>query len=344
MPEMINDFCVNCFTKALKIETLCDPVDCKGYYLSDFIDITPGTLTKLAAANESSGSAYAEKLIRGAALRTIEAVETILPDFVTISKAINSNCSACDFGSFIQTGITGIIIENVSGSNTNLMRFLNFKVKTAFNGAANLILNDGSGTNTVIPVNLVSGVNTLSLENYTTFAKKVKVYFDNPAIELYSINCPVESGCGCGGGTVNTQKLDFKVTGLLNDAVSPVQYGFLPCITTECSYEKVLCSLVETNKRMVAYAMALQVGIAVADRRLQSLRLNAETLLSDTETVAQYRDMYARKYDEIIFGRLDGYGKPNRLGLKDVLQDTIRVSQDGCVKCIAVNQISVPRI
>lgn len=340
--EQISSYCANCLTRSLQIKNLCEDSTCEQFYLNDFVDISVKELADLAKSEELSGKVYGEQLIRSAGIKVMMSLQTMVPDYFALNKSIKTVCSTCSFMSLTQSGLTGITIRNLVNSTSSRTTLTSIKIKSATIGQHFLIVDDGA-IKVEYPVTLTGLEQEIIINDYTSLSKNIRLYFNDSTVQLYAINCPTTSGCGCGGQ--KQQQNDFVIEGLYNGNASTTQYGFLPCVTTTCSYDHVICELARTNKSLIAYAMALQIGIAFYDRKIETTRLNETSLLgADINTLKEYRNMLAQKYDETIYGRLDGYGKPQRSGLKDIISSTISTTPDRCIRCASVNYQATPHV
>ncbi|MFA9213891.1 MAG: hypothetical protein ACEQSR_08600 [Candidatus Methylacidiphilales bacterium] len=341
MNNIIEDYCNNCLVDTLQIKGLCEPKDCKALYLNDFVDINVKDLANLANSEELSGYAFGESLLKRASIKVISAVQQMMPQNYSLNRSIETSCSTCEFNSLTGSG-NGIIVRNTTGSTSSITNISQLRISTQNTGLEAIVIDDGL-TQTLYPVNLNGGEQSLEIPNYSTSQKLIKIYFQNQNVVLNAVVCATASGCGCGGTKSSNEPKGYAIAGLTNGVESSTQYGFLPCITTSCSFDYLICNLAKTNKILVAEAMALSIHVDVLNRQINSDRLNKKTLV-DADLISEYRDMQVRKFDEVLFGRLDGYGKPQRAGIKDVISDTLRHSHDSCVMCVATNYSATPKV
>lgn len=340
--KKITDYCTNCLTESLQIKGLCEGENCADFYLNDFVDVSVKDLANTANESELSGMAFGKQLIRRAGVKLMGAIQTLIPSNYSVNKAINSICSMCDFNSLTGTGSVGITIQNTSDSIGNFTQITSLKISTTTIGPEVIIIDDGVNP-MFLPITLNGGVQQLEITNYETNQNLIKVYFQNPLVVLNMVNCPVESNCGCGRSVESTAK-NFQIKGLLDGNIVVTQYGFMPCITTSCNFDYMMCEIAKTNKQLIAYAMALLIQKDYLDRLLTTDRLNKKTIMADSATVSDYRDMADKKYNEVVYGSLDGYGKPAKAGIKQIIEDNLKNKKDSCIMCTSLNYYASPAI
>jgi hypothetical protein len=266
-----------------------------------------------------------------------------MPNNYSINRAVDTSCSTCVFNSLNSSGKNGIIIKNITGSAASITTIDKLRISTNSTGLEAIIFDD-LVSQVLYPITLTGGEQMLTIPNYKTAEKAIYIYFQNQNVSVNAITCAASSGCGCNGTAKTNLPKNYAIAGLSNGVESSVQYGFLPCITTTCNFDYLICNLAKQNKNLVSYAMALSVHIDYLDRQMTSERLNKKTLNIGIDTIASYRDMQMAKFEEVIYGRLDGYGKTQRAGIKDIINDTLVGKIDSCVLCNATNYSSSPKL
>lgn len=303
------------------------------FYLDDIEGMTAERLSQLATVQTGSGAALFASL-RDSAIRMMLAdIDSVIPTNYRILPELSSVCSTCSFSGFFSNATesgTGIIVKNMSNSRFTSMIIDSLKVKVGTTGKFTLMV----GTK-AINTDFIAG-EELTLQNigYETFDKEIRIYFTDPEVKLYSITCPANSTCGCGGAP-KSLATDIVVAGLTQGLEGVTQYGILPCVKIRCSYDDIICDLVQGSPRLFGLALLYLIASKAFEENVMSQRVN-RTASYGQEEKQSMSDYYYGLYRE----RITGNPKKGILGIASAVSSNLKLIKDKCVTCDNPNQIA----
>ncbi len=301
------------------------------FYLDDIEGMTQQCLTDLATSRDGSGSALATFLIQSAIRLLLADIDSVMPSNYRIKQVLSSVCSTCTFSGFFSNASvagTGIMVQNNSMSRFSSMIVDSLQVSVNTTGTFTLRIQDTAGLTKDITQDFVAG-QVLTLQNvaYETTAKQLQIFFTDPTVQLFTISCPTGSTCGCGGAQKSLGN-DLIIGGYVNGMSAATQYGILPCIKIRCSYDGIICDLVQGSPRLFALALLYLVASKAFDENALSQRVN-RTASVDKEERQSLSEYYYQLYRE----RLTGNPKKGILGIASAVNSNLKLIKDTCVTC-----------
>lgn len=320
-----------CFNNLIALKSLCPDAVQPLFYLDDIEGMTQDRLSKLATPRDGSGAALAQFLIESSVRLLLADIDSVIPANYKIKQELSSVCSLCTFSGFYSNATvagTGIIIKNMSNSRFTSMIIDSLKVKVNTSGLFVLRIKDAAGVIKDISQAFIA-TEELTILNigFETTSKTVQVYFTDTSIAMYTITCPANSSCGCGGAPTSLAT-DIVIGGLTNGVEGSTQYGILPCVKIKCSYDDIICDLVKGSPRLFGLALLYLTASKSFEENALSNRVNRAASF-DKETMQTYSEYYYALYRD----RLTGNPKKQVLGIAGVVNQNLKLIKDKCVAC-----------
>jgi hypothetical protein len=322
----------NCLESLIGLKSLCGTAKTQPvFFIDDIEGLNQSALAKLATAKNGSGAALAKDLIESSVRLILADIDSLIPTNYKINNVLTSICSSCTFTGFFQNSShngSGIIIKNISNSRFSTMLIETLKIKIDNTGTFTIKIADSNGKEKLITEDFVAMQEfTLTNIGFETFAKQVSISFIGDKLKLYSINCPTNSTCGC-GGTTTTVPLDVIVTGMDNGVENTVQYAFIPCVQIKCSYENIICDLVQSTPRLFGLALLYLFASKAFEENLFSERVNRTASFEK-----EYKQTEGERYYKLYRERLTGNTTKKISGITNVLDTNLKAIKDKCVTC-----------
>lgn len=282
---------VQCLEKLVGIRTNCAINEEYPFYIEDIPGFDVTKLAKMAKATNPSGKDFGKQLINQAARTMMGNLETLLTDGYSVPNTLQDMCSANTLTP-VYTGNAGIIIRPIIRTEFGIARIHKLQILTNYTGTGTLYFDDGEKIeqydvelqeNTLMPIDL----------NYSTKSKYVKVKFTDPTIGVAQVQQTTNSGCGCGSAAKASSPI--KISGLLGEVETSTQYGFLPCVSVDCSYDIVVCDLINRLPNIFGLAMLYKVGELATETQLVSDR-NNDAVSFNEDYDQQKPTNYAQRY------------------------------------------------
>lgn len=329
-----------CLDKLIGIKSLCPTTgQAPLFFLDDVEGVTQSRLAQLATERDGSGGMLANTLI-GSSIRLMLAdIDSLIPVNYRISNEITALCSSCNFSGFYQNASaagTGIVIKNTSNSQYSSLIIDSLKVKINSAGEYSLTISDGQGNNKIITETFIVGgeINFTNI-GYETNAKKVTITFNDPTVQLFTITCPASSSCGCGNSATSSVPTNIVVSGYVNGLENSTQYSILPCVRLRCSYDGIICTLVQSSPRLFGLSLLYLTASKVFAENVLSQRVNRTASFEKEEKQSESEYYYAL-YRE----RLTGNSKKGVLGIAQAIGNNLKTIKDQCVTCDSPVQVA----
>lgn len=320
-----------CLNNLVAVKSLCATSVQPLFYLDDIEAMTQARLSQLATERDGSGAVLATFLTESAIRLMLADIDSVIPTNYRIKQELSSVCSTCTFSGFFSNATlagTGIIVKNMSNSRFSSLIIDSLKVKVNTTGNFTIRIQDTAGLIKDITQDFVAG-EELTLQNigYETTAKQLSVFFTDTTVQLYTITCPAGSSCGCGGAPTS-MATDIVVAGFTNGIEGTTQYGILPCVKIRCSYEDIICDLVQGSPRLFGLALLYLTASKVFEENVLSQRVNrtASFEKEEKQTMSEY---YYQLYRE----RFMGNPKKGVLGIAQAVNQNLKLLKDKCVTC-----------
>lgn len=314
-----------CLESLVGIRTGCAVDADYPFWIEDIEGVDVKKLATIAKSSNPSGVDFANQLINNAARQMMGDVEGLLNNGYKINNIVGDMCSSC---TLLPTYVanTGIIVRSAVASKFLLLRITKLTVLANVTGLKQITIDDGDEPK-YFDVNLVAGVLMPIKLSYSTTKKEVKVFFTDSTVPLGQVSCVTNTGCGCGGSPTATNPVNIK--GLVAGVEGSVQYGFLPCVAVDCSYDSLVCNLINQAPNLFGLTMLYKVGElyydnkGVADRNNDAVSFNEEGQL-------EYKKNYAQRY----WAKMKGSN--GMTGLNKLINDYLKnYRSDKCVLCEA---------
>jgi hypothetical protein len=322
----------NCLNNLLALKSLCTTGTAPLFYLDDIEGVTQERLAQLATARDGSGKALASFLIESSVRLMLADIDSIIPANYRINNEITSVCSSCTFTGFYSNATTqgtGITVKNTSNSRFSSLIIDSLKVKVNTTGLFTLRIADTNGLVKDIEQEFVAGeVLNITGINFETTAKQLSIFFTNTTVQLFTISCPAGSGCGCGGSSTTAVPTDIIIAGYENGNESSVQNGVLPCVKLRCSYDDIICDLVQSSPRLFGLALLYLVASKIFDENANSQRVNRTASFNQDEKISE-----SERYYLLYRERLTGNNKKSILGISQAVNQNLKNIKDKCVTC-----------
>lgn len=311
-----------CLESLLGIRTGCTVEKEYPFFVEDIEGVDVNKLAKIAKGSNPTGVDLAKQLVNSSAREILADIELLLNNGYSFKDVAGDLCSSCTLLP-TYTANTGVMVRSMINSQYQGLHITKVTLLTNVTGSRTFVIDDGDTqepfdvnlqANTLIPVKL----------NYRTDKTSVKLRFVDPTVGLGKISCKTTSDCGCGSSAKSG--LPIAYTGLLAGNEVTSQYGFLVCASVSCSYDSLVCKMIKLTPGVFGSAMMLKFGEkyylhkAASDRNNQAVSYNEE---EPSELVRNYGNLYASRL----------YGKSDRRGIKNVINDYLKNFKDGCIQC-----------
>lgn len=323
-----------CLNNLVGIKGQCDNGVEPLFYLDDIEGMTQARLAKLAMPRDGSGMELFQFMNESAIRLILADIDSIIPTNYRVKGELVNVCSTCSFSGFYNSTSangTGIVVKNMSGSRFTSLIIDSLRVKTNTGGNFTIRIIDSNGvTKDITAITFVAGEElTIMNVGFQTSAKQVMIYFNNPAVEVFTITCPTGSGCGCGGSSnTSTISNDIVINGFTGGIENSTQYGILPCVKIRCSYDDIICDLIHSSPRLFGVALLYLVASKAFEENAGTVRVNREASF-DQESKKTDSEKYYSLYRE----RLIGNPKKSVLGISQAVNQNLKTIKDKCVTC-----------
>lgn len=317
---------INCLTNLVRVRSACSPgTKPPAFWAEDLEGWDLKRFARMAKSSSMSGEHYAGFLIGSAAREMMGDIELLFNNGFRLQNVLGEACSKCSLLK-TYTANTGIVIKQASASSYSVMRLTQLQILTNVTGTETFVVTDGENEET-FEVDLEAGVVTTALMNYSTSKRTIKIYFQDPLIGLGLVSCPTSSSCGCGGST--TSHIPFSVTGLSAGNEVSNQYGFIPCVSISCSYDALICSMVNDAPNIFGLALLYKLGEKVTISKSQAER-NNETVSFN----AEQEEELVRNYGQLYWAKMKG--AKTGIGIANIISQFLQNKRaDKCVSCEA---------
>jgi len=327
-----------CLNNLISLQNQCENATSTPlFYLDDIEGINQFTLSQLASEKTESGANLATSLIQSSIRLLLADIDSVMSPNYRISSSIVELCSSCNFSGFYSNASTlgtGIIVKNMSNSKFSSLLLDNLKVKVATSGEFVIKIDDHQGNVKEITQSFIANEEFSFINiNYETNSKFFTVTFNDNLVQLYSISCPVQSGCGCGSS--NTVPTSILINGYANGVENSTQYSILPCVKIKCSYDNIICSLVQSSPKLFALALLYLTASKIFNENLVSQRVN-RTASFDKEEKKDKSEYYYELYRERLMGN------PNKgvLGIAQAINNNLKTIKDKCINCDSIINVA----
>lgn len=312
-----------CLQSLVGIRTTCTVDEQHPFWIEDIEGVDVKKLSGLAKSSNPTGKDFANQLINNAARQMLGDVELLLNNGYKLNNIVGDMCSTC---TLLPTYVvnTGIVVKSAIATNFQILRLSKLTILANVTGEKQLTIDDGV-TPRYYSVELTAGMLVPVLLNYSTTAKSFKIFFTDPTVPLGQIVCTTPTSCGCGGSS--TSNAPVNIRGLSAGIETSKQYGFLPCVAVDCSYDLLVCNLLNQAPNIFGLTLLYKVGELYYDNKKVLSRNNDELAFNDDEQGEQKKN-YARLY----WAKMKGTGDMG--GIKNIVNDYLKTYRaDKCVIC-----------
>lgn len=312
-----------CLASLVGVRTGCTVDKQHPYWIEDIEGVDVSKLAKMTKGSNPSGKDFASQLINNAARQMMGNLELLLNNGYRLNNIVGDMCSTCTLLP-TYTANTGIIVKSVIATRFQIMRITRLTILSNVTGTKEVTIDDGV-TPFTFDVDLVAGDLMPVILDYSTTEKQVKIFFTDITVPLGQITCPTNSSCGCGGSPTSNTPVSFA--GLTAGIEGTTQYGFLPCVAIDCSYDSLVCNLIKQTPNIFGLAMLYKVGELYYDNKNVSDRNNDSVSFNEDEQGEQKKN-YARLYWANMKGT---NGMP---GINKIINEYLKTNRsDRCVIC-----------
>jgi hypothetical protein len=318
---------VECLQSLMGVRTQC-AVDAQyPFWIEDIEGIDVTKLGGMAKGSNPSGKDFANQLINNGARQMLADIETLINSGFKLNNIVGDMCSSCSLLPNYSTN-AGIVVKPAVATKFGIMRISKLIVLANVSGVKQIKIDDGLSPR-YFSVTLVAGVEMpVEIPNYSTMQGSVKISFTDTTIPVGTVLCATSSSCGCGGS--KTSNNPINIVGLKNGTETTTQYGFLPCVALDCSYESLVCNLIKQTPNIFGLALLYKVGELYYDNKKVSDRNNDAIAFNDDEGGEQKKN-YARLYWAKV------KGTSGVAGLNKIISDYLRTKRaDKCIVCEAM--------
>lgn len=314
---------LTCLQTLMGVRTGCAVDKDYPFWIEDIEGVDVTKLAKMAKGSNPSGKDFAKQLINTGARQMLGDIEMLIRDGYRLNNIVGDMCSTCTLMPTYAVN-SGIILKSTIASKFQIMRITDLTILTNVTGTRTLKLDDGKSVQT-LDVQLTSGLLMPVKLSYQTIQKSVKISFTDPTVGVGQIICATPSSCGCGG----SQKSNTPVTisGLVAGIETTTQYGFLPCVAIDCSYDTLVCNLINQLPNILGLTLFYKVAslyydnMNVSDRNNDAVSFNNE---DEKERPKNYSTLYWAKMK----------GTKDVPGLNKMIGDYLKTNRsDKCVLC-----------
>lgn len=314
---------VTCLQSLMGIRTLCTVDKEYPFWLEDIEGVDVTKLAKMAKGSNPNGKDFGTQLINTGARQMLGDIETLIRDGYRLNNIAGDMCSTCSLLPSYTVN-SGIIVKSTLPSRFQIMRITDLTILTNVTGPKILSLDDGL-TVTTYPVELVSGVLIPIKIPYSTSQKTVKIYFTDPTVGLGQISCATPSSCGCGGSQKSNNPIN--ISGMLAGVETTTQYGFLPCASIDCSYDSLVCNLINQMPNIFGLTLYYKVAQLYFDHKNVSDRNNDAVSFNEEDGKDR-----PKNYGQLYWAKMKG--TKDVAGLNKMISDYLKQNRkDSCVLC-----------
>lgn len=314
---------IECMQSLVGIRTQCAVTDQYPFWLEDIEGVDVKKLSSMAKASNPNGKDFGKQLINNAARQMMGDIETLLNDGYKMQNIVGDMCSTCTLLP-TYTMNTGIIAKSTVATRFSIMRLTRLTILANVSGDKQIVIDDGE-TPMFYTVTLVAGTLMPIVMNYTTTKKSFKIKFVDATVPLGIISCAKDSSCGCGGSKNAANPI--TITGLTAGIETTNQYGFLPCIAVDCSYDSLVCNLINQTPNIFGLALLYKVGALYYDNKKVADRNNDAVAYNDDEGQVQQKN-----YSQLYWAKIKG--TTGVVGINKIISDYLRTYRaDRCVIC-----------
>jgi hypothetical protein len=316
---------INCLESLLGIRSQCVVDDEYPFWIEDIEGMDVKRLASMARASSFTGKDFGKFLINSSAREMMGDLELLLNDGYKMNNIVGDMCSSCSpIPSYTANG--GIIVKSVVGTKFPILRITSLMVLTNNTGTYELVIDDGVDAYTK-DVQLQAGVLMPFKLKYATTKSSARVFFSDPTVQLGQIVCATPSSCGCGGSTTSANPI--QIAGLLGGVEVSTQYGFLPCAAVDCSYDSLVCNLIQQVPNIFGQALLFKFGEKYYSHRQTSERNNDSVSYGEQQ---EEEDTPMKKYRIQYWARMQG--KTDRNSIRKVINDYLgKYRSDKCIIC-----------
>ena len=218
------------------------------------------------------------------------------------------------------------MIKSTVATRFQILRITKLTILANVSGEKQITIDDGV-TPRFYTVNLTANTLMPVVIEYSTTEKSVKVFFTDNDVPLGLISCATPSSCGCGGSVTSNSPVNIK--GLVAGVESSTQYGFLPCVAVDCSYDILVCNLINQTPNIFGLAMLYKVGALYYDNKNVSDRNNDAVAFNDDP-----KEETRKNYDRLYWAKMKGTA--GTIGINKIINDYLKTYRaDKCVICEA---------
>jgi hypothetical protein len=315
---------MECLDDLISVKNLCTEEVSPLFWMDDIEGMDLDSLSELAAPINGSGKKYFTDLRDAASRFLITDIETLIPKGYTIKSSLNSFCNICTYtGLSSSQQKTGVIVKKITISKNAYLSIDSLKVMIASSGTYNIVLDDGIDPR-MIEHEFTSGTEVIITNiNYKTTASSIKIYINEPGVNVTALNCPKTKSCGCSG---SQQNRDITIKGLLNNTEYTAQYGFIPCASIVCSLDNVICQIINYQPRLFGLALLYKSAAMFFGEYGITKRNNQNASFNKEEKLA-----LADRFAALYYERLNG--SSNVKGISDNMAAVLNNLKDPCIEC-----------
>lgn len=312
-----------CLESLIGVRTACDTTTpLPRFFIEDIEGVDIETLAMLAKASNLSGEDFGKQLINSAAREMLGDIELLLNDGYQLLNTVGTICSTCSLLP-TYTNNAGIVVKTAVRSSYQQMFITSLQILCNRTGDVEVAIDDKNVIKTfTVPVK--AGVIQPIKINYKTTASQVKIYFTDATIGCGQVLCQTSSSCGCG-----TTKAEVPVTigGQIAGIETAVQYGFLPCATIGCSYDSLVCAIIQATPNIFGLTLLYRVAEKYYLNKEASTRNNATASYNEEE-----KSQLVRNYGQLYWAKMKG--TKDVQGVRNILNNFLKNSNKAKDKCI----------
>ena len=312
-----------CLQSLVGVRTGCTVDKQYPFWIEDIEGVDVKKLSSMAKSSNPNGKDVAAQMINNAARQMMGDIEVLVNNGYRMRNIVGDMCSTCSLlPNYTAAG--GIIVKNVVATKYAVMRITRLTILANYTGEKQVTIDDGVEPK-YYSVNLVAGVLMPVKLEYSTTEKSVKIFFTDNTVPVGQITCQTASSCGCGGSKDSNNPVN--ISGLLGGIAVSTQYGFLPCVAVDCSYDTLVCNLIQQTPNIFGLALLYKVGELYYDNKRVSDRNNDAVSFNDDPQEEQKKN-YARLY----WAKMKG--SSGMQGINKIISDYLRTAKsDRCVIC-----------
>jgi len=314
---------VECLESLVGVRTGCTVDEQHPFWIEDLEGVDVSKLAAIAKPSNPNGKDFARQLINNASRQMLGDIELLLNDGYKMENIVGDMCSTCSLLP-VYTVNAGIIVKPVVATKFRKWRIPKLTILADVTGTRTIVIDDGV-TPRNYNVNLTAGTLMPILLDYSTTEKSAKISFSDPTVPVGQVSCATPTSCGCGGSPTSNNPV--HITGMLNNIEVSTQYGFLPCVTVQCSYESLVCNLLAQAPNIFGLTLLYKVGELYYDNLKVSDR-NNDSVSYNEENKEEQKKNYARLY----WAKMKGTSGMS--GVNKIIGDYLKKNRaDKCIYC-----------